>query len=158
VAPGATPPVLPALATEQSLAGAEVFTSSLVRALDWAYSTTDSAILSRYFAPGCYVCNRTRQPFDTLERSGGWMSGGHVRLKGLSWTTPPHEDPLRHVIDATVDADSLKLVTASGAVKCSFGARQATLRYDERWISGQWQVVDIAVVQVVPPHNHEACR
>ena len=143
VLPGARPPVMPEFAKQHTAEGATIFVSRLIPAIDWAYSTTDSAILKPYYANSCIPCEKSVRSFDDTRARGWHFRGGHLNLLSSgSAPTDPHHPTAERAADVTFRVDSLSVVDAGGhVVRGPFPESQATIRFYVAWVSSAWAVV-----------------
>jgi hypothetical protein len=143
VLPGATPPVMPESAKQHTADGATIFVSLLIPAIDWAYSTTDSAILKPYYASGCIPCEKSVRSFDDTRARGWHFKGGHLNLLSSgSAPTDPHHPTAERAADVRFRVDSLSVVDAGGqVVRGPFPVSEATIRFYVTWTDSGWIVV-----------------
>ncbi|NVM97233.1 DUF6318 family protein [Arthrobacter sp. SDTb3-6] len=73
-------PVLPAKAKEFSKAGLEAFATYWYSTLGYVYETGDSKPMMAITGNSCSTCERTNGPVGDWYRSGGWITGGRLKV------------------------------------------------------------------------------
>ncbi|MEF3120258.1 DUF6318 family protein [Kocuria flava] len=73
-------PVLPALAKEESLEGAQAFLDYWSDAMWFAYQTGDTSYARNIISPHCEICMDQLDLLDEIYSSGSWAIGGRERV------------------------------------------------------------------------------
>jgi hypothetical protein len=143
VRPGGEPPVLPDAAKQHSVGGAQIFASRVVLALDWGYSTGDSAIVKSLYADGCGPCAKQVAAFDNLKESGGRFVGGHLDVKTVAGAQlDPKHPSAEQAVDVRFGVEALSVLDQGGkVVEGPYPAEVATIRFYLAWLTDGWKVV-----------------
>jgi hypothetical protein len=143
VVPGAKPPVMPESAMQHTAAGAAIFVSYVIRALDWGYSTTDSSIVKPLYADECVPCAKQVAAFDGVKSSGRRFRGGHLNVDSVGGAPlDPKRANAEQAVDITFDVEALSVLDAQGkAVEGPYPAARDTVRFYLSWNSGGWKIV-----------------
>lgn len=80
----ATPPAMPAQASEDSPEGAAAFVTYWVQVSNYAAATGDVTELSRISAPDCSGCQKYIDLYRDTYEAGGYFKGGDWKLGTLS--------------------------------------------------------------------------
>lgn len=134
-------PVMPALARENTRAGAKAFVRHFVDTLNYGYLTGDAGAASEIAAPDCAVCNALTENIRRIHRRGGGQVGGEWTVTRL--------DPL-----ASGDRSELIFV---GRVEIAKGSTRATrhsatkpirpktdyFEFHVSWSGSTWQASDL---------------
>ncbi|WP_180814603.1 DUF6318 family protein [Kocuria flava] len=73
-------PVLPALAKEESLEGAQAFLDYWSDAKWYAYETGDSSLVRKITSPHCRACEEEFSDIENVHKKGMWTLGGRDSL------------------------------------------------------------------------------
>lgn len=147
VRPGEKPPVLPALATHNSPAGAAEFARYWFAALDWGYATTDSTLAKMLYAPSCTECARLVAIFDLALRRKAHLEGGRLHVKRVRVASLSSGFGASQTIDVTFAQEPVKELSAAGKVLLSDTGSHSTIyrTWLRRTVDG-WTIVDLKQV------------
>jgi hypothetical protein len=143
VRPGGKPPGLPDAAKEHTASGAQIFASRVVLALDWGYSTGDSAIVKPLYADGCGPCAKLVAAFDNVKESDRRFVGGHLDVKTVaSAKLDPKQPNAEQAVDVRFGVEAVSVLDHGGkVVEGPYPAEVDTIRFYLAWQSDGWKVV-----------------
>jgi hypothetical protein len=138
---GERPPVLPALATEHTPAGAVAFAKFFIQTIDWGFATTSGAYMRHYYAKSCVECASHADGLDNTRKAGEYYIGSRFRITEAEPGSAGNADPS---VIVTFDLTSAEILTNRGAfvdgdVAHPHQSRQLWLG----WISDGWQVTNM---------------
>jgi hypothetical protein len=135
------PPEMPALAREQSRAGAKAFVRHYVDVLNYSWVSMDPRLLTEFATPSCTICHRFSEIISRAGKHGGFQHGGQwsvQRAYGL-----PSVDPDRLDLLVTVQINAGRWrPTASDPVQ-TIERSTVTNQFSLQWVDGVWLVRDV---------------
>lgn len=135
------PPVMPALAREQSKAGAKAFVRYYIKVLNYSWAALQSRSLKDTSADGCDVCGLISRRVDAIKSRGGYQIGGEwspkriYRLPGQSTAKPKFL--------VTIDIAAGKWKPGRGADERTIDPSQVTNEINLLWTHRGWGTVDL---------------
>jgi hypothetical protein len=143
VLPGAKPPLMPESAKQHTAAGATIFVSYVIRALDWGYSTTDSTLYRLASEDSCTQCKAAVSMLDDLRRSGGRFEGGHLEVQSVGdGPADPRVSQAEKAVLVKVRQGPLRVLDLHGAtIGGPYPQRDIGFVYYVRWDEGGWKIV-----------------
>ncbi|HZC71511.1 MAG TPA: DUF6318 family protein, partial [Jatrophihabitans sp.] len=143
VRPGEKPPTLPAAGRTNTPAGAAVFASFYIRALDWGYATMDSTLAKSLFAPSCRGCARFASIIDSAREEGDHFTGGRISISRYELADNDRRMRAARAVDVTYAQQAVEQVAADGSVDARAPAlTHLVRRVWLRWNSPGWTVVE----------------
>lgn len=135
------PPVTPALAREQSKAGAKAFVRYAIEALNYGYLEGRSNPFAIVSNSSCEVCAALQSNIERIERRGGHQVGGDWSPTSIDKV--PSGVRKRPILIADVTVAAGWTTPSEGAPRDRI--RPATIFYEFhlRWITGGWQLTDL---------------
>jgi hypothetical protein len=139
---GERPPVLPAVATEHTPAGAVAFAKFFIQTIDWGFATTSGAYMRHYYAKSCVECVSHADGLDNTRKASEHYVGGRFTITGVM--AAQSAQPANASVVVTFDLTSAVVLDASGTYVNGDRAysglrRQLWLN----WMDGAWQVTNM---------------
>lgn len=138
-------PVMPALAKEESLEGAQAFLDYWSDAKWYAYETGDSSLVRQITSPHCEACEEEFSDIEDVHEKGMWTLGGrdslHIQDENLQRAVDGVYKP--RVVYARDDGQLIK----NGRVERTFPgvARDPSLVYVD-YRDGEWIYITMAPI------------
>ncbi len=93
-------PVMPALARENSRAGAKAFVRYYIATLNYSIHARSGDLLRGASTPGCRACNSVASLASGLEKKGGYQEGGDWTPTNIYFI--PAQKPSEPIVDVTI--------------------------------------------------------
>jgi len=139
------PPEMPAEAREQTAAGATAFASFWFEAVEHAYASGDSSMLSDLAGSSCTACDYVIDSIAELNADGHRAVGVSFDLRGAA--APPPDDRGTIVSMGLVESAS-HVVDASGeVVEESAETDLVPITVYVQAVEDEWRIFDIGVVE-----------
>jgi len=140
--PGERPPVMPAMATRHTAAGAKAFAEFFIKTIDWGYATTSSTYMRHYFARTCIDCLSVANALDYDRNRGHRYIGDRFSIVRSTEPTPTGSTYQLHL---ELDVTASEVVDKNGNFVDGEGALND---YDEllrlAWSSRGWTISDMS--------------
>lgn len=141
--PTASPPTLPAVARQDSPAGAEAFARFYIQTLDYSYQSRDTQLLRQLAR--CSGCDAVADGIDQWSSEGGRYEGG--RLAVINSGVVKHVRGSAGLIALTYSRTDRILVSATGEREPVPGSPALNVLVTERKVSSGWLITKIQVVK-----------
>ncbi len=139
-----TAPVMPALARQQSTAGAKAFIRYFVAVFNYAFHTGRSTPLTSISSADCRVCQRLVEVVDKNQRLGGYQVGGDWFPGKLSRV--PTEPLTAPVILAEIHIRRGYFKTSAAGSRHAILPADLNHEFRLRWQSSRWVLTDLSDV------------
>lgn len=140
-APPSRAPQLPALAKEESIAGAKAFVRFYMQAINYSWHARNGALLRQHSTVRCVSCRGLARTMDDLRTNGGFSKGGDWLVTSASQTPlQPQDMPIIHT--------SITATRGSWRKSSTDHVRQIKpekiyVDVHLRWVSGRWRVTSM---------------
>jgi len=135
------PPVLPALAKEQSTAGAKAFVRYTIDALNYGYLAGRSDAFKTVSDSVCAVCSALQSNIDRIERSGGHQVGGD--WSPISIDKVPSGVPTEPILIAEVTVAAGWTTPSANAPREKIRPANVFYEFHLHWVADEWQLTDL---------------
>lgn len=105
---GATEPVLPARAKQQSTAGAKAFVRYYIDVLNHAHKAESTKLLQSVSSPDCQVCAVIGNSIEEMRRRGGRQRGAEWTARSVAALPSNGPDQLNFVVRLHIDSGTSK--------------------------------------------------
>lgn len=144
VRPGEKPPVLDAIGRTNTNAGALASADFWFRALDWAYATTNAALVKPLYLSACKECARFVAIFDEAQQKLETLRGGRIHLQNSAIVSTAAQSA---AIDVTFQQGPVREIDACGhVVGATLGTSTVTYRTYLTWSGSKWLLSDLKQV------------
>jgi hypothetical protein len=147
--PGEQPPLMPAIARQNTVAGAVAFGRFFVATIDWGYATTSSAYMRHYFNSGCGDCAAIVGFLDTAARQNLHYIGGRLTITDAAPKYPELDPTHSYPVIVTLNIAAVQTVEANGTIRPqdSQPAYAGSQEYVQlAWGKGTWNVIAMTLV------------
>ena len=142
---GERPPVMPALATEHTPAGAVAFAKFFIQTIDWGFATTSGAYPRHYYGKSCIECASHADGIDNTRKAGDYYVGGRFMVTAASEVA--HSQSADVSVVVTFDLTSAEVLDAKGTfVNGDRAYRGLKRQLWLDWRDGSWLVVNMKPV------------
>jgi hypothetical protein len=138
-----SPPVQPALARQDSPAGAEAFARYWLTALDYASTTGDTKPLRRLGS--CAACTALARGINSLYTSGGRAEGGKITVVGSS--TASHMPRSAALVRVDYDQGAGREIRPGKPIVSSPGANNLAFAFTLSRTAAGWQVIKVQPIK-----------
>lgn len=141
--PTVSPPTLPALARQDSPAGAQSFARFYIQVLDYSYQSGDTSLLRQLAR--CNGCDAVADGIDKWTTAGGRYEGGRLKVVG--------SDIVKHVtgsaglVALTYSRSTRILISSDGQREQVSSAPALQVVLTERRTSSGWLITNIQTVK-----------
>lgn len=137
-----SPPAMPALAREHTIAGAKAFVKYYVDVLNYSYLNTTSEILDPLSPRPCTTCRAFVEAVDSMERHGGGQTGGEWTTTKIHLLAKSPDDHLLLLAEADVAAGSSTPSKHTQPHKIQ--AHHDQLEFGAGWKEGSWEITHVS--------------
>jgi hypothetical protein len=127
---------MPLAARRHTRAGARAFAVFFIETIDWAYATTSTTYMRRYFVPTCIACVSTAAAVDRARRLGRHFIGDRFTIRGAR--SLPLASPVGAVV--AFDTESVEVVDSRGRYVDALEALALQERVYLHWSADGWSV------------------
>lgn len=135
------PPVLPALAKEQSTAGAKAFVRFYIAVLNYSWTELQSRFLTAASADDCDVCQLISRRIDATNLRGGYQINGEWSPRRIYRL--PGQSAARPKFLVTIDIGAGRWKPGRGKDERKIASSQVTNEIDLSWTSHGWETLDL---------------
>jgi hypothetical protein len=140
---GERPPVMPALATKHTPAGAVAFAKFFIQTIDWAYATTNTAYMRHYYVNACVTCRSIDQAITRAAKRGRHFVGDRLSVIAVRDVNRAVTDGPELSLTVDIAVGSVRVVDAEGRQI----DRQPALTIHDfvalYWSAGAWTVQEV---------------
>lgn len=135
------PPVMPALAKEQSKAGAKAFVRYAVDALNYGYLQGNADAFATVSSKNCPVCSALQANVKRIDRRGGMQVGGEWSTTSIDEV--PSGTPARPIFIAAVRIADGWTTPSANATRERIRPAETFFEFHLRWTKSGWQLTDL---------------
>jgi len=133
--------VLPALAKEQSTAGAKAFVRFYIAVLNYSWTELQSRFLTAASADDCGVCQLISRRIDATNLRGGYQIDGEWSPRRIYRL--PGQSAARPKFLVTIDIGAGRWKPGRGKDERKIASSQVTNEIDLSWTNHGWETLDL---------------